>query len=1083
MGKEEVTLDVVSFGNRLRFLFSIWVDRDNPFASVGTILPLQQIDSLLILCGKGSAQDDGSIYKSTTIHYWLFGFEFSDTLLLLTRTKEIVILTSSKKVAIFKQLVDTAPSHYPSIKVTLIERNNNDEPLERLGRICVDVTDGNNMNLGRVEDITKQRTQFISQCEEYFKSNEPFSSATVTLVNHALSYILCYKDSIELSLCKKASTLSVQMIKNIILQRIEVILDKEFQETHQSIGKRAEKALDDTNILKTWQAKYELDPSDVDLVYALIQSGHNFELKAVENTTENLCLTSGCILLSVGSKYREYCANITRTYFLNATDEQKEIYNYTLSLMEYIVLLLKPNIPFRKIYQDVLDKITNDKGVEMSQKFVNSVGHCIGIEFRDSLLIIGPKTPLDVVVQNGMTFNLSVGFNDLTSSNIKYAVWICDTVYLSTDNTVEILTQSCSKRLEHVSYELEDIDIEQTKTHIKKETTQQMNKKDYLTHEDEYSTSDDKRTDNSSRKNKSISNNAVLQERFRKTRSRILNNDHAEELKELENYQRELRKKKLVELQNRFGEEKEKDNNDLIKSTSDQNYYFNSKLVSYDSVLGYPRDRNLNRIYVDSAKESILIPIYGMLVPFHVRSLKNAVCTQEEGKKSFILRINFALPTGQLLDQMPNSLSSPIFIKELMIRSEDGRTLNSIFRSIKELIKRFKQKGSLEDEKAEQDFLKKQQPLELNRNSPRIVLKDIGIRPTLGQGRRQHGILEAHVNGLRFNSSKGETMDILYSSIKYAIFQPVENDLIVLLHLHLRYSLWFGKKKTQDVQFYMEVGSQADDLDQRRGRNIYDPDEILEEQREREVKKRYNTEFKRFTQGIEELSKNMFEIEIPYRDLGFYGVPGRAGVSNVQLYPTASCLVHLLEWPPFILSLDEIEIVSFERVEQGLRNFDMIFVFKDYTKTVKRVDSIPIEYLDTIKRWLNEMDIVYYEGRQNLNWNAVLKTILSDIEDFIENGGFSGFLGEESEVENTSEDDDEDEEYSETEEDMEDDEEGDSDEDLSDLEEESSDDSFKELSSDEEQGLSWDELEREAIREDRKRHREENNKVKDRRRH
>lgn len=50
--------------------------------------------------------------------------------------------------------------------------------------------------------------------------------------------------------------------------------------------------------------------------------------------------------------------------------------------------------------------------------------------------------------------------------------------------------------------------------------------------------------------------------------------------------------------------------------------------------------------------------------------------------------------------------------------------------------------------------------------------------------------------------------------------------------------------------------------------------------------------------------------------------------------PTANCLVSLLETPFFLISLNEIELVSFERIDNKLKNFDIIIVFKDYTKPV-----------------------------------------------------------------------------------------------------------------------------------------------------
>lgn len=45
------------------------------------------------------------------------------------------------------------------------------------------------------------------------------------------------------------------------------------------------------------------------------------------------------------------------------------------------------------------------------------------------------------------------------------------------------------------------------------------------------------------------------------------------------------------------------------------------------------------------------------------------------------------------------------------------------------------------------------------------------------------------------------------------------------------------------------------------------------------------------------------EFDIPYRELGFPGVPGRT--SNF-LMPTVHCLVQLIEPPFFVLTLDEV---------------------------------------------------------------------------------------------------------------------------------------------------------------------------------
>jgi nucleosome binding factor SPN SPT16 subunit len=45
----------------------------------------------------------------------------------------------------------------------------------------------------------------------------------------------------------------------------------------------------------------------------------------------------------------------------------------------------------------------------------------------------------------------------------------------------------------------------------------------------------------------------------------------------------------------------------------------------------------------------------------------------------------------------------------------------------------------------------------------------------------------------------------MYSNIRYAFFQPAENDMITILHFHLTHPIMIGNKKCKDVQFYCEV--------------------------------------------------------------------------------------------------------------------------------------------------------------------------------------------------------------------------------------------------------------------------------------
>lgn len=68
------------------------------------------------------------------------------------------------------------------------------------------------------------------------------------------------------------------------------------------------------------------------------------------------------------------------------------------------------------------------------------------------------------------------------------------------------------------------------------------------------------------------------------------------------------------------------------------------------------------------------------------------------------------------------------------------------------------------------------------------------------------------MNGFRFLTRKQEKLDITFSNIRHAFFQPCDKEMIILLHFNLHTPIMVGKKKVSDVQFYTEAGSQAEDI-------------------------------------------------------------------------------------------------------------------------------------------------------------------------------------------------------------------------------------------------------------------------------
>lgn len=181
--------------------------------------------------------------------------------------------------------------------------------------------------------------------------------------------------------------------------------------------------------------------------------------------------------------------------------------------------------------------------------------------------------------------------------------------------------------------------------------------------------------------------------------------------------------------------------------------------------------------------------------------------------------------------------------------------------------------------------------------------------------------------------------------------------------------------------------------------------------------------------------------------------------------PTKNCLIAISEFPFFVMDIDDIEAVTFERVAYGIKNFDMAIIFKDFT-TFKRINSIPIEHIETIKDYLDEIGVIYSESITPINWTNVLAHIRDNFVDFLEDGGWRFLQNDADDEEEGEVEDDEDESFkSEDDEDEEDESESDYDDDDDDDYSSSSLESEEDLS---EEGISWDEMERQAEEDDRK---------------
>ena len=118
------------------------------------------------------------------------------------------------------------------------------------------------------------------------------------------------------------------------------------------------------------------------------------------------------------------------------------------------------------------------------------------------------------------------------------------------------------------------------------------------------------------------------------------------------------------------------------------------------------------KIYVDKKYEAIILPIFGVPVPFHIATVKN-ISQSVEGDYTY-LRINFFHPGASIgKEGGAAGFTNPeaTFLKELTYRSTNVRepgelstpssNLNNSFRMIKDIQKLYKMREAEEKEKAD----------------------------------------------------------------------------------------------------------------------------------------------------------------------------------------------------------------------------------------------------------------------------------------------------------------------------------------------------------------------------------------------
>ncbi|ODV90690.1 hypothetical protein CANCADRAFT_109297 [Tortispora caseinolytica NRRL Y-17796] len=965
---------------------------------------LDGAQSILVVIGK--SDEERPYQKGTILFNWLLTYEFSSTLMLITKDSTYFVTSPSKA-----KYLDAIKSD----SVQVIPRPKDPaEAAEAFRKVLPALG-------SKVGHFPKDQFQgpFVDAWNDILESLE--TAPEYVDVSAPIASVLRHKTEEEIKTIRTASKASVAVMTSYLSDKIFTAIDEGKRISHSDLSIQVQDLLDDQKFMSSkalTNISSDFDSGLLDWCYTpIIMSGGSYNLRP-SAASDDSALHHGVVIAELGLRYKSYCSNLGRTFMVDPTKSQETYYSFLLKLQKKALESIKDGVTVSSVYEACMAMIKSTHP-ELESKFLKSIGWSTGIDFRDGSFLLSPKNNQKFF--DGMTLCLFMGFSDLTNEETsdakakKYSLLIVDTIRVTKDEP--IVFTDAPKSLNDIAYYFEQNE--------KPKNTKQQ----------------DTRRNTSS---------AVLKS---KLRAETKSTDETAEARRRE-MQTVLREKLQLAGLERFPDET--DGADVERAPVFKKY----EAFKRDTQL--PASVKDLRVVVDFKAQSIIIPIAGRPVPYHINAIRN-VSKNDEGDYT-MLRINFNTP-GQVIvkkDDLPYEDPQAQFLRSISLRSKDHSRFADIARSIqdmkKEATKRDNQKKEMED------VIKQAKLLEVRNQRP-LRLDSVFVRPH-PDNKRISGYVEIHENGLRYQSQgrSDQKIDVLFSNIQHLFFQPCDHELIALIHARLKTPIIVGKRKTFDVQFFREASDvQYDETGNRRRKYRYgDEDELEAEQEDRRRRAALNKEFKAFAEKITDAANGMFDVDIPFRDLGFNGVPFRA---NVLCQPTTECLVQLIDAPFLVVTLKDIEVVHLERVQFGLKNFDMVIVYKDYSKPVTHINSIPMEQLDQVQDWLNEVEIAFYSGPLNLNWNQIMKTVQSDPHDFFENGGWS-FLSTES--------DDEDDDESESASDFQASDDEVSDEEESDYSEAEASDFGDESGSEveeEESGDDWDELERKAVKEEQRRDR------------
>lgn len=493
---------------------------------------------------------------------------------------------------------------------------------------------------------------------------------------------------------RSASKACIALMNPYFVEEITEALDSGKKIKHSALANKVDGMLENKKFWSTVELPNkskmpsDFDAGSLDFTHGpIVQSGGRYDLKMSAQVDDEL-LHAGVIISIMGLRYNTYCSMIARTYLLDPNKTQESNYKFLLQVHSLVMKEIRDGAVAKDIYGKAL-ALVKSKKPELEKHFVKNVGAGVGIEVRDATLVLNGKS--NRTLKDGMTLCVTTGFNDIENPQPQdkkskiYSLVLSDTVRVTAAEAV-VFTGDAPSDLDATSFFFKDEE--------EPEPAPRKEKKDSRV-------------------------GAVATKNITKTKLRAERSTQVDEGAEARRreHQKELAAKKQAEGIKKYSEATGNSNGSSVKKFK--------RFESYKRDNQFPSKIRDLSIVVDEKSTTVVLPIMGRPVPFHIHTIKNA-SKSDEGEFSY-LRINFLSP-GQGVgrkDDQPFEDATAHFVRSLTFRSQDGDHLERVATQIsnlkKEAAKRELEKKNMEDV-VEQDKLVEIRSKFLSRQYPDQML-------------------------------------------------------------------------------------------------------------------------------------------------------------------------------------------------------------------------------------------------------------------------------------------------------------------------------------------------------------------------